>query len=104
MRHRVGHDIDSHWVSLFDGKLFKIPLRFSLTLTSITEVGVVTNEDHDPTIVIGDSAIVGRRGITAVPRSFIGTEFTIRTSVRSTNRWHLGLFLHVVNTVKDLVR
>ena len=63
MRHGVRYDIDADRVGFLDGKLFKIPLFFPFAFSPVAEVGVMTNEDHDATMIVVECAIVWHAGI-----------------------------------------
>lgn len=58
MGHRISHDVDSQGICFLDGEFLKIPLVVAFSFPAVTEVCIVTNEDHDAAVVVFNRLVV----------------------------------------------
>ena len=59
MGHCVSHNIDAERVGFFDRELLEVPRVLTFSLPTVTQVGIVANEDHDSIRVVSDRLING---------------------------------------------
>lgn len=98
MRHRIGNDINSHWVRFLDGKLLKVLAVLAFFFPTIAQVRVVANQYHDSTIIVFDGSIVDVSG------AWSFADFPSVAVISPADGWDLRFLFKVVDVVENFVR
>lgn len=100
MRERIDHDIDAHWECFFERELAVVGFLFALAFPAVSQIGIVTQDGHQSSVVVEQSAKVNLLGVGPFP-----SDAEIRTGSQARGPqidvWYLRLFFQVKQTVKN---